>query len=104
MARTRYNPMATSPAPRWLKTYDYLGNVLSCRRIEPYADLLPVIEAEAARWKAEGWEVESDAAARAKWGNFFINRAGARRMVSIVPSETPLEAHTTVGYGSKSAE
>lgn len=95
MQRARYNPMATSDRPRWLKVYDYLGNVLSSRRIEPGTNLVQVIEAEAARWLADGWVVESDAAARGKWGNFFMNRDGMRRMVAISSAEVPMAAHST---------
>lgn len=95
MRRARYKPLATSDKPRRLKTYDYLGNVLSSRRIEPGTDLVLEIEAEAARWQAEGWTVEADARARGKWGNFFMNRGGERRMAAIVPVEVPLAAHST---------
>ncbi len=95
MQRARYNPMATSDRPRWLKVYDYMGDVLSSRRIEAGTNLVQVIEAEAARWLADGWAVESDAAARAKWGNFFTNRGGVRRMVAISSAEVPARPHST---------
>lgn len=97
MQRARYNPTATSDRPRWLKVYDYLGNDLSSRRIDPGTNLVQVIEAEAARWMADGWVVEADAAARERWGNFFMNRCGERRMVAIVPLEVPLAGHSTNG-------
>jgi len=95
MQRARPKPMAPSSQPRWLKVYDNVGNVLSCRRIEPRTNLVQEIEAEAAQSLAAGWTVESDSATRGRWGNFFMNRGGERRMVAIVPVEVPTAAHST---------
>lgn len=95
MQRARPKPMAPSSQPRWLKVYDNVGNVLSSRRIEPGTNLVQEIEAEAAHWLAAGWTVESNMAMRERWGNFFMNRSGERRIVAIVPVDMPTAVHST---------
>lgn len=91
-----YNPMATTDRPRWLNVYAYLGNILSSRRIEPGANLVEVIEAEAATgWRMGGpWNQMRQ---RGEWGNFFTNRGGVRRMVAIVEVSAKSTQHSMNG-------
>lgn len=89
--------MATSAEPRWLKVADLSGQILSVQRVEPFADLRAVINGEAARWAAQGWEVECPGA----WGSLFVRRGSERRHVFLTPVEQPTPLHTSTGLGTR---
>jgi hypothetical protein len=89
--RRNSDPLVTVNEPRWLKTLDRFQTELSSRRIEPLTDLRKLMDEEAARWAADGWTVESDAA----WGFFFVNRNGERILVMLTPAEHPRVPHGT---------
>ena len=87
--RGRYDPLATSADPRWLKVQDGFRQELSSIRIAPGTDLRQLMQAEAARWVAAGWEVEIEDECR--HGFFFIRRGSERRLVLLTARETPIE-------------
>ncbi len=77
--RDSYNPLARSARPSWLVVWDMQFNLLDSTELAPRTDLAAVIEASAAQWRERGWTVESGA----RFGSFFCNRAGERRLVAI---------------------
>ncbi|MET0280272.1 MAG: hypothetical protein ABW278_03995 [Steroidobacteraceae bacterium] len=90
--RFHYDCLATVNEPRWLKVFDKLSNVLSCRELLPNMDLRAELRAVAKGYAADGWRIEGDGAEH--WtGNFFMNRDGDRWFVAIMPSEKPDPGH-----------
>jgi hypothetical protein len=83
--RHRYDPLATSDKPRWIKHFDQQLKELSTLRLEPHVDLRRAIQEEAARCSADGWNVEHST--EFLNGTFFMNRRSERRLVLITPAE-----------------
>jgi hypothetical protein len=77
--REPYNPLGTSPKPRWLIVWDMQFNVLDSTELAPYTDLAEVMQQAARLRREQGWSVESDA----RFGSFFCHREGSRVLIAI---------------------
>ncbi|MEO6187073.1 MAG: hypothetical protein ABIP38_14760 [Steroidobacteraceae bacterium] len=100
MARRRfhYDCLATTQEPRWLKVFDRCHCELTSRRLEPGVDLRAELRKAASQFATEGWIIEDQGAEH--WvGNFFMNRAGDRWFVAILPSEKPSAGHSAALSG-----
>lgn len=86
--RTAYNPLETSPAPRWYVVRSMHGTVIEARPLAAGTDLTRVFVLALLAWLDEGWSIGEFSSAAAA---FFCQRGVERLMVSIDPNN-PHEA------------
>jgi len=59
------------------------GRVLDATLLEPGTDLHAALACAMDRLAMEGWAIEDDG----RYGSFFCNRAGVRRLVHVRPTD-----------------
>ena len=76
--RSKYDPLATSPHPRWLVLRDMFHNVLDSTELPPGTDLRRAFADGLAALEREGWQSEGASSAMV-----FVNRSGQRRLLTV---------------------
>lgn len=89
--RTRHDPLATAPQPRWLVVRDMFQHVLDATELPGGTDLRQAFVAGVAALERDGWRSEGASGAMV-----FVSRGHERRLLCITeadPFETPSSGH-----------
>lgn len=91
--RSKYDPLATSRATRWLVLRDLFHNVLDATELPPGTDLRAAFAGGLAALERDGWQSEGASGAMV-----FVRRGGERRLLAIHEHD-PYEP-VPVGHGA----